>query len=362
MKRRYSLPFWSLLVLGVLLLGLHGALPYLIREALNDKLANLGDYRGHIVDVDLAWWRGAYRIEGLTIVKEEGQVPVPFIEAPGIDLAVSWRSLWYDQAIVGRVVLERPELNFVDGRTPEQSQSGAGVDWRAKLEELLPITLNEVRMEEGRVAFRNFQSSPPVNLQATAVNASVYNLTNVSDAQGQRVAHFEGSAQVLGQAPLEAAADFDPFGSMDELELRLRVTDVELTRLNDFARAYGRFDFAAGSGDLVIEAQVVDGQLQGYVKPLLRNVEVFNWQQDVEQELQGLFRSLWEALVGGGQTLLKNQRADQFATRIELSGSLRQREISPLQAFIAILQNAFVEAFSPSFERTPEDSEPDANH
>jgi len=361
MKKRSSLPFSILLALGVLLLGLHSALPYLIRNYLNEQLASMGDYRGQIADVDLAWWRGAYRIDGLTIVKVAGQVPVPLLEAPTVDLALSWRSLWHDRAIVGRVIFERPELNFVDGRTAQQSQSGAGVDWRAQLEQLLPITLNEVRVEDGRVAFRNFQSKPPVDLQATAVNASIYNLTNVSNAQGKRVAHFEGSAQVLGQAPLEATADFDPFGTLDEFELRLRVTDVELTRLNDFARAYGGFDFAAGSGDLVIEAQVVAGQLHGYVKPLLRNVELFNWQQDVEQEPLGLLFSIWEALLGSGQTLLKNQQEDQFATRIELSGSLRQREISPLQAFIAILQNAFIQAFSPSFEGVPEEPGADAN-
>ncbi len=359
MRNRYGVPIRLMLGLLVVLLAAHIALPYFVRYYLNAQLAHMGDYRGHINDIDLALWRGAGRVEGLTFVKIDGQVPVPLLKVPGAELALSWSSLWHDRAIVGRMTLEHPELNFVDGRTEQQSQTGAGVDWRARLEALMPITLNEVHVQDGRVAFRNFQSTPPVNLQATAVNASLYNLSNVRDVQGKRVAHFEGRSQVLGQALLEATADFDPFGTMDELELHLRVTDVELTRLNDFARAYGKFDFVTGSGNLVIEAQVVDGQLHGYVKPLLHNVEVFDWQQDVAQEKKNLFRSLWEAVVGGGQTLLKNQRADQFATRIELSGSLRQREISPLQAFIAILQNAFVQALSPSFERPLIDSDQD---
>jgi hypothetical protein len=66
------------------------------------------------------------------------------------------------------------------------------------------------------------------------------------------------------------------------------------------------------------------GQLSGYIKPLLRDVEVFNWEQDVTAKDKGFFRSIWEALVGGGETLLKNQRKNQFATRVELSGSVHQ--------------------------------------
>jgi hypothetical protein len=53
--------------------------------------------------------------------------------------------------------------------------------------------------------------------------------------------------------------------------------------------------------------------------------------------------------------VLKNQRQDQFATRIELSGSIKDRDISPFQAFWAILRNAFVQAFTPRFERALEE-------
>ena len=58
MKRRYSWPLWTLAGVVVLLVALHFALPYLVRDYLNDKLADMGDYRGQITDVDLALWRG----------------------------------------------------------------------------------------------------------------------------------------------------------------------------------------------------------------------------------------------------------------------------------------------------------------
>ena len=162
MKRRYSWPLWTLVGVVVLLVALHFALPYLVRDYLNDKLADMGDYRGQITDVDLALWRGAYKINGLKIVKVDGKVPVPFVDAPLIDLSVSWHSLWYDHAVVAQVQFLNPEINFVDGGPNKQnSQTGQGTDWREQLGKLLPITLDEVQINDGRINFRNFNSKSP---------------------------------------------------------------------------------------------------------------------------------------------------------------------------------------------------------
>ena len=202
MKRRYRWPLWMLAGLVVLLVALHFALPYMVRNYLNDKLADMGDYRGQIVDVDLALWRGAYKINGLKIVKVDSKVPVPFVNAPLIDLSVSWPSLWYDHAVVAEVQFFKPEVNFVDGGANKQnSQTGQGTDWRAQLGKLLPITLNEVRINDGKISFRNFNSKPPVNMNATQVDASIYNLTNVADTEGKRDARFEGCLLYTSPSP-----------------------------------------------------------------------------------------------------------------------------------------------------------------
>lgn len=356
MKRRYNWSLGILLTVIVLLVALHIAPPYLVRDYLNGKLADMGDYRGKITDVDLALWRGAYKINGLQIVKVDGKVPVPFVDAPVIDLAVSWHSLWYDHAVVAQVEFFTPEINFVDGGANKQnSQTGEGTDWREQLDKLLPITLNEVQIHDGRISFRNFNSKPPVNINASEVNASIYNLTNVADTEGRRNARFEGKALLLGHAPLETTATFDPLSDFENFEFRLRARGIELKRMNDFASAYGKFDFNAGHGDVVIEAEAKDAQVSGYIKPLLRDVDVFNWQQDAENKNKGLFRSVWEALVGGTETVLKNQSKNQFATRVELSGNVHQQNISAFEAFLQILRNGFVQAFNARYERPEPD-------
>ncbi len=242
-------------------------------------------------------------------------------------------------------------LNFVDGGSKQASQTGQGTDWRQQLDKLLPITLNEVHIENGTLTFRNFNSKPRVDLKATQLNADIRNLTNVRDEKGRRDASFDGTALIAGDARVESRATFDPFSDFDDFEFRLRATGIELRRLNDFASAYGKFDFNAGHGDVVIEAQAENGRLNGYIKPLLRDVDVFDWQQDVEEKDKGFFRSVWEAVVGATETVLKNQPKNQFATRVELSGSVHQQNISGFEAFLQILRNGFIEAFNARYEQ-----------
>ncbi|SDS39568.1 protein of unknown function [Halopseudomonas litoralis] len=357
MNKTLRISMVTVAVVALLLIILHLMLPYLVRNFLNDQLADMGDYQGHVEDVDMTWWNGAYRLNELVITKTDGENQVPFVKLPVTDIKIRMRALWKEGVLIGVVDFHEPELNFVDGESEAQKQTGEGVDWRAQLEEMVPVRLNEVNVHNGAVFFRNFSSDPPVNINASDIQLTVRNLTNAPDAQGQRSASMDGTASFLGHAAVEAAAHFDPLGRVDNLDLQLRMLGLDLTRINDFAAAYGKFDFRAGEGDLTMEIDIDDRQLTGYVKPLMRNVDVFDMDQDIRNEDKGFFRGLWEAIVHGGQEVLQNQRKDQFATRIELSGSLDDAEMSAFQAFIQILRNAFVEAFSTRFEQVLEEDQ-----
>jgi hypothetical protein len=338
-----------LLILVVALVALRFYLPEIARDQINARIDRMGDYHGHVTDVDIHLWRGAYSLNEASIVKATGKVPVPFLKAPRIDLSISWREIFHG-GLVGEVEFDRLELNFVDGRTAADSQTGRGVDWRKQLEELLPIKLNEVRIVDGTIFFRNFISEPPVDLRATSTNATVYNLTNVRDVNGDRVARFEGRADILGEAPLQTAATFDPFGEMQDFTFDLKITSIELPKLNSLFQAYAKVDVASGKGDIVVQLKAEDGRLSGYAKPLLQDVEIASWEQDVEQQGDNPLRVAWEWAAGAVKTLLKNQPQDQLATKVEFNGTLKDPKTSTLDTLLNVLRNAFVEAYKPQFE------------
>lgn len=349
MTRRYRLPLFIVLLVIALLVGLRLMLPGIIRQQLNTRMADMGDYSGHIRDVDLHLWRGAYALQGLTVNKVSGKVPVPLLNAPAMDISLSWHALWHG-AIRARVDFEQPILNFVDGAGHADTQAGTGVDWRTQLQKLVPIRLDRVRVDDGTVTFRNFVSQPRVDLKARHVNAVATNLTNADRRDGERVAHFEATAQILDGASLRASADFDPLAQFRQFHFQLRVLHVDLTHANSLARAYAGLDFASGHGDYVMELNARHGQLDGYAKPLFKDMKIFSWKQDVEDSHEGPLRAAWETVAQGVTWLFKNHSQNQFATRVPIHGRIDDEQLGTPQAILNVLRNAFVKAYTPNLE------------
>ena len=358
-KRRKQQLFVLTALVVIVLIALRLALPYWVANYLNGKLDHMGDYHGHLADVDLHLWRGAYSIDQLVIVKRGDEQPVPLLKAPRIDLSVSWHALLHG-AVVARVAFEQPELNFV-GRGNDVPQHGGGVDWRHKLEQMLPIRLDEVTVHDGEVHFRNFTSKPKVNLVADQLQASIHNLGNKRVRGQRRAADLELTARMFGQAPLQASARFDPLESkaLQDFRLDVKLTNVDLTRINDFLKAYAHLDVESGSGDFVLQLEARNGQLNGYAKPLFREVDIFSLRHDIGQQHDNPLRAAWEAIAGGIQNLFKNQGKSQFATRVEIHGQIGDTQTSAWQAIVSILHNAFVKAYKAQFENLPERSAED---
>ena len=68
MLRRNKI-FLTLAIVAVVLIATRAALPYAVKDYVNRTLHGLEAYDGSVDDVDLALWRGAYRIDGIRIVK-----------------------------------------------------------------------------------------------------------------------------------------------------------------------------------------------------------------------------------------------------------------------------------------------------
>ncbi len=340
-----------ILLFALVLLGvLRAMLPIWVTDYVNRQLDTMGEYHGEIEDVDLHLIVGSYSIKDLIITKQDSSIPVPFVFAPEIELALAWAALLRGK-IVAKADFYQPQLIFVDGEDGEV-QGGLGVNWRKQLEKLAPFRLDEIRVHNGMVHFYNFTSEPPVDLQANDVNGYVLNMSNVAD-DSKRAASYSITANLFDASEIESQGQFDSLNPLEDFNSQMKVSNVELTNLNEFFQAYLNFDVASGDGSFVMELDSSQGQLVGYAKPLFKDVDIFKWEQDVEAQRDNPLRLLWESIAGGLQSLLKNQSEDQFATRIEIRGEIGNPETSTWQAIKGILANAFIEAYRPVYESLP---------
>jgi len=149
----------------------------------------------------------------------------------------------------------------------------------------------------------------------------------------------------------QVAATFRPENKGPDFDLDVRIDDTDMTTMNDMLRAYGKFDVVRGLFSLYTELKVKNQMVDGYIKPLFRDLKAFDKRQDVEKSL---FRKLYEKLVGGVSKLLENRTPRrEVATKTTLHGELGgvgPTKVSTGQALANLIRNAFFRAILPGFD------------
>lgn len=330
-----------LLALVVLIIAARVAAPYVIEHYVNKALKDLDGYTGSIEDVDLNLWRGAYEVEELTIEKTTGRVPVPFVSLERLDLGVNWRAL-FDGAIVAKVAMFRPKVNFVKGPSKATSQTGEEADWKQKLDELVPMRIDRFLIVDGEVHYRDFHASPKVDVFVDHLNVEVTNLTNSKDLSEShsRVAGLDVNANIMRSGALRLRGNLDPFARQPTFEIKAWVEHLQVAQLNPFLKAYVKVDVNRGKLSLYSELAARRGAFHGYVKPLIEGLDVLEWRKEEERPIE----KIWEALVGGVAEIFQNQPNDRLATRIPIEGRFDQPRVGAGKAIFALLRNAFIRA------------------
>jgi hypothetical protein len=323
-------------------------MPSLVKSYVNRQLRKGPDYTGSVRSVDINLWRGAYVIHGLRILKVNGQVPVPFFYTPRMDLSVQWKELFHG-SVVGEIYMDKPELNFVAGPTSEETQTGEDKDWRKTVESLFPFRLNKFVITSGEIHFRNFHSRPPVNIFIHDLQSVATNLNNSRDVVDKLPAGVVARGRTLGDGQLSVVLHLNAFAAAPTYKLEASITNMNLAALNDFFKAYGKFDVERGTAAIFTEIASADGHYEGYVKPLFENIDVFSWQKEKRKNILQIF---WQAIVGTAVQIFKNQPKDRLATIVPISGDYNQKSTDMLSAVGGVLKNAFVRALVPRIEHS----------
>lgn len=336
-----------LIALVVLLIVARLLLPYFVLRYINKSLADMGSYTGHVEDIDIQLIRGAYQIDDLRIRKVNGKIKEPFLHMPRTDLSVEWKSLFKGK-LVSEVEAYKPELNFAFSDDDASNQTGAEVDWTEYLKKLLPININRFSVINGRVNLTSLVTQPRADLSLQNVNAEIRNIRNVEDQGKKLPSPVVASGDVPGYGgKMNFSANMNLLKQTPDFDYNLRFTDVQLVKVNPLARAYANLDFEGGTVSVFSEMAMLDGKLNGYLKPLTKEMKIFKLD---ENEGRSVGKFFTELLAQAGTAVLKNQKKDQVATRIPLNGTIENVETAIWPTLFGVLRNAYVEAFRGEFD------------
>ncbi|MGJ8689231.1 MAG: DUF748 domain-containing protein [Gammaproteobacteria bacterium] len=351
-KKRMAL--FTLLGFATILLVVRALLPFAVQRYVNNELNQSPDYESRIGDVDLSLFRGAYKVENVTINKIEGDVPVALFSARSIEFSVLWSALLQGE-IVSEIDFYDPVVNIVDSENPQSQQTGGEGRWLAIMDDLVLLRIDRATVHNGEVHFRNFDIEPPMDAYVSQVNGSVFNLTNSNDLERVLVASIDLEGKVMETGTLSAQVELDPSSEKPSFDIDARMLGLPLMKIDSLIATYAPFDVEGGDLDLVFELEAKDGALEGYFKPLIHNLDVFQWSEDILEDGDNPFLALWESLVGLTGEIFENQPEDQVATVIPVEGRIDSFDVGLLATIGNVLENAFIRAYQARFDRDPVD-------
>ncbi len=332
-------------IIIVVLIAARIALPYIVLNYANKSLANLESLYGHIDDIDIALYRGAYQIKGIYINKKDSVSgdQTEFFKSDIIDLSVEWSALFKGK-IVGELLLERPSLIFTKDKTEPEDIQRDSTDLKSVFDGFMPLKLNRVEIEEGIIKYVDHTSEPAVDIQMDNTYLLAQNLSSVVDS-ALLPSTIYASANIYGgtlqfNMKLNALKD-DPTFDMDaELE------NLQLPELNEFFQAYASFQVNEGTLGLYTEIAAKEGKFKGYVKPIITDLKVLG----KENHDVSFWQKTWEVIVAAAGVILRNPKEEQVATKLPMEGTFDDTDSDVWHAIIVLLRNAFIQALQPSID------------
>jgi hypothetical protein len=331
----------------VALVALRLSLPYLARDYVNRKLSSNADYRGHVDEIRISLWRGAYQLEGLRIEKPHGGVPVPFLSCPDIDISLEWKALLRG-AIVAKILAQRPVMNLVKGATQAKTQMKVDKIWVQTAKDLVPLTVNRLAIEDGALHYRDFGSKPKVDIVISKIGLVATNLRTVEEKGELLPARVQVQATCFESGTLNLQMALAPLKPSPTFELKESLRGVQLVKLNDILEAYADLKVKKGEFGLYTEVAAKDGSFLGYTKPIIRDLEV----DKGGKANRTLLRKLWAEIAAAAGWLFSNSEQVQLATKIPVEGTFDKAEVGVWAAVGGLLKNAFIQALIPALDNT----------
>ena len=252
----------------------------------------------------------------------------------------------FRMAVHEHVLVEAPAVDYV--HMPEtaevetgRAQSAAKAAQSVSNEPSVQLKIDRLDIVGANLGFENRAANPSYRMVLTNADLVMENLSN-QRMQGNATARLKG--KLMGTGDTQVWALFRPQTQSGDLDLKVQVEDTPMASMSDLARAYGKFDVAAGEFSMYADLRVRDGALDGYIKPVVRGLQM-------SQEGPESFREkLYEGIVSVAAKVLKNRPRREIATVMNVSGRVDQPQIRTWEVVRGLLHNAFIEAVFPGFE------------
>ncbi len=207
------------------------------------------------------------------------------------------------------------------------------------------IRVDELKITQGTLGYMNRKTDPNVRIYADHIEASFKDFSNQL-AEGS--SEFQMRGRFMGSGDTRVTGTFRPESKNPNLGLKIAIDNTDMKAMSGIFQAYGKFDIKKGEFSFFSEMTIRNNRVQGYVKPIFKNMEVTDMRTP---EQKSLFHKLYVGAVRVMTKLLKNRPLQQVATETDISGPLEDPSTNTGQIIVNLIRNAFFQAILPGFEQ-----------
>jgi Domain of Unknown Function (DUF748) len=207
------------------------------------------------------------------------------------------------------------------------------------------VRVDEITIDGGELGFVNQAAKPEYRVYLADADVT---LEHYSNQLREGPASIVIRGKFMGTGDTQISGIMRPSQDSPDIELRIKIAGTQIRSMNNLLRAHGKFDVVGGVFSCYAEIRLDDGSIRGYVKPLIRKLDVYDPGQDRDKDALDKVR---EGAIEDLSSLLENVPRDEVATRADVSGHVARPRTETVQIVVGLIVNAFFKAILPGFER-----------
>lgn len=260
------------------------------------------------------------------------------------DISVDWGAL-FTRRLLAKVNLDSMVINYVAFEEVVEEEVEK-IDIVKELQDLIDFSV-DVTVTNSTLNFADGTNDPHIEFSLTGITLEARYLTNEVHPEDTLPATVNLKASAMGTGRIDAKVRIDYMKDVPDFDFEMELVEIDITEFNDLLEAYAGFEAHQGLIYVYSEAAAHNGEMKGYVKPVLDEIEITPVEDDANK-----FQEFYESVLDVIASVLESpDDKEHISTRVEFEGRIDDPEVDVWQAVWNLLRNAFVEGFSKELDQ-----------
>ena len=214
------------------------------------------------------------------------------------------------------------------------------------------LEVDSVKLKNSQIGFENKGTTPPYRVFVSRLSLDLEHLSNQA---GHETSLFHAQGAFMGSGATTLQGKVQSSAKPADFEVHLEVQDAKLPELNGLLQAHAGVDVAEGLFSVYTEIRVKNGQVEGYLKPLIKNLKIYDRQKDKEKPFgKRVEMHVLQFLA----YLFRNHSSQAVATVVRLSGPTGGPKTNEWEVIRKLIGNGLSHAILPGFQGKPKEPGP----